>query len=389
MLVSEAILARYRALLDALGLQAADRVSAAIAYTEGNMKVAPVREAAIEALSEAAHAEGDMAQALAAQLFDEVCELEGIDAKPAQLFEDVIDERWIEEKVHWHARSLIEGNRAKFEGECRKLADFYVKRCAFGNTVRNCDASHVRYARIPTGSETCAWCFMLASRGFVYHSEQSAEHGKHVGCDCIVMPGRKDTEIEGYDQQGMRDRWSRCQEAAGVKDGDSYKERKAILVEAAKRDPEWLLTGTCRATRMAANLEAARVKKLYPDAYADWQDGVSQVGGLDIHPNQLYHILGTRQYDNELRQGHARSYFDMGEGDDFTLRDELKVKIFELAGTGVPIYTRSGKWSHKEIVSIPCAGYDVYRGAAANKATVHYSLGERKLIHIVPRFEDQ
>lgn len=217
MRVSAAILAEYRRLLDELGSQAADRVSAAIAYTSGT-RVAPVRDAAIEALSDAAAVEGDMAQALAAQLFDEICAAEGIDAEPGQLFADVIDEGWIAEKVHWHARALVKGNRSKFDGECRKLADFYVKRCAFENTVRNCDANRVRYARVPTGSETCPWCMMLASRGFVYSSEESASHGKHVGCDCIVLPGRGGTshmdatQIAGYDPAEWRARWQEARE---------------------------------------------------------------------------------------------------------------------------------------------------------------------------------
>lgn len=45
------------------------------------------------------------------------------------------------------------------------------------------------------------------------------------------------------DEEGMRDRWARCQQAAGVKDGDTWKKRKRILLEAATRDPHWLLTG--------------------------------------------------------------------------------------------------------------------------------------------------
>lgn len=197
MRVSAAILAEFRKLLDELGEQAGDRVSAAVAYTSG-MKVAPVRDAAIEALSDVVAVEGDIAQELAAQLYDEICKAQSIDTKPAQLFDDVIDEGWIAKKVHWHARALIKGNRAKFEEEYRKLADFYVKRCAFENIVRNCDANHVRYARVPSGDETCPWCFMLASRGFVYHSEEYASHGRHKGCDCVVLPGIPGkTKIDG------------------------------------------------------------------------------------------------------------------------------------------------------------------------------------------------
>lgn len=64
-------------------------------------------------------------------------------------------------------------------------------------------ARQVRYARVPTGGETCPFCVMLASRGFVYISEQAASHA-HPGCDCRVVPGfAGETEVEGYDLDGL------------------------------------------------------------------------------------------------------------------------------------------------------------------------------------------
>lgn len=389
MRVSAAILAEYRKILDELGEQAGDRVSAAIAYTSG-MRVTPVRDAAIEALSDVAAVEGDMAQVLAAQLYDEVCASEGIDTEPARLYEDVIDEGWIAEKVHWHARALIEGNRARFEGECRKLADFYVKRCAYENTVRNCDANRVRYARVPSGNETCAWCLMLASRGFVYHSEESASHGRHVGCDCVVLPGVPGkTKVDGYDEEGMRRRWAMCQQAAGVEDGDTWKNRKKILKEAATRDSEWLLTGTCRITRVAANSRAAYEKTAHPDAYADWQDAVSQIRRLGNHPNLTMHIKDTKPWKNVTSQGNRPlSYYEVPGDNDYARTDALRHALDGLAGTGYPDISDSGKWKSTEIVAgVPYNGYDALAGdRKANAAKIHYSVGRRKLVHIVPQF---
>ena len=64
-------------------------------------------------------------------------------------------------------------------------------------------ARQVRYARVPTGTETCPFCVMLASRGFVYLSERAARHA-HPGCDCRVVPGfAGETEVEGYDLDGL------------------------------------------------------------------------------------------------------------------------------------------------------------------------------------------
>lgn len=48
---------------------------------------------------------------------------------------------------------------------------------------------------------------MLASRGFVYASEQTARHA-HPGCDCRVVPGfAGETTVEGYDLDGLYRRY--------------------------------------------------------------------------------------------------------------------------------------------------------------------------------------
>lgn len=56
------------------------------------------------------------------------------------------------------------------------------------------DPTRPRWARVMRGRETCGWCRMLASRGFVYESAQSAggeagSHGwGHDECDCEPIP---------------------------------------------------------------------------------------------------------------------------------------------------------------------------------------------------------
>lgn len=49
---------------------------------------------------------------------------------------------------------------------------------------------NLRWARVPTGEYTCAFCLVLASRGAVYHSESSAQLNgfDHDGCDCLIVP---------------------------------------------------------------------------------------------------------------------------------------------------------------------------------------------------------
>lgn len=80
------------------------------------------------------------------------------------------------------------------------------------------DGRQVRFARVPTGAETCAWCFMTAGLGFWFMTEESASH-THRGCDCAIVasivdkPGTgdyRDVRIDGYDSSVYRDMWRRA-----------------------------------------------------------------------------------------------------------------------------------------------------------------------------------
>lgn len=87
----------------------------------------------------------------------------------------------------------------------------------------------VRYARVPQGLETCDFCLMLAGRGFVYLTAESAQGWNHThrNCDCVVVPGVghyegrewvQDTSLDGFDLDAMRrlyERWAEITEADG------------------------------------------------------------------------------------------------------------------------------------------------------------------------------
>lgn len=98
--------------------------------------------------------------------------------------------------------------------------DYEIKRAAGYATsdLAMKDTAKPRFARVPTGSETCSFCIMLASRGFVYQSKESAgalEHW-HPNCDCRIMPGFQGyTEIEGYDPSDLYDQYLK-----DIKDGN-------------------------------------------------------------------------------------------------------------------------------------------------------------------------
>ena len=111
------------------------------------------------------------------------------------------------------------------------------------------------------------------SRGFTYRDEMTAGslHKFHEDCDCIVVPGAKGrTKIDGYDPEGMYQRWESCEKAIGGSkqakvewealdeakkaeyleraDGDKSKafrdfQLRRIRREVKTRDWHWLYTG--------------------------------------------------------------------------------------------------------------------------------------------------
>ena len=275
MAVSQARLNRYRADLDAIGDAAYSFVDEFIRATISNnpgMSVAELRDEAIDAIDSSLYAFGDQASELALDLFEEIV-VDGYGLDADTVIEDVIDPDMIGGGVRYSARRLVEGDTEAFTRDVADLTRYYVKRSAMETMERNCHRNDLRYARVPSGRETCAFCFMLSSRGFVYRSEQTAGHAHayHENCDCVIVPGFEGLDptdqVEGYDPDGMLDRWNECQAAAGsdsdLRDewgsmskkerakykGDSDAERYRRFVnakamsEVETRDWRWLYTG--------------------------------------------------------------------------------------------------------------------------------------------------
>ena len=232
MQISRSDLEAYRSTLIDLGATAASEVNDAIEGQSGTVE--SMREYAIDAIVGSLNLYGEAAQALAAQLFDEICAAEGIDAE-AEIFDGIIDQEMMARKISYFSRKLVERDKAGFASDCGTLADFYVKRTAYENTLRNCYNYHVRYARVPTGPTTCDWCTMLASRGFVYYTSATAYEGSHLHCDCVVVPGGPETTVDGYDPDAYYKAW---RESGFMPPKHNLKGRM-IESNLAGREPDW------------------------------------------------------------------------------------------------------------------------------------------------------
>lgn len=89
--------------------------------------------------------------------------------------------------------------------------DYEIKKAASEAVLHNAniDPLEPRFARVPAGADTCPFCIMLASRGFVYHSRQSAGELNHfhANCRCRVIPGFPGMEVEGYDPSALYEQY--------------------------------------------------------------------------------------------------------------------------------------------------------------------------------------
>ena len=104
------------------------------------------------------------------------------------------------DQVQKHSRNVIEDNLDIEYWDAIARGDYT------SNTVQRRAkpaADEIGYARVPSSLNPCAFCVMLASRGFVYRSEYTATKTKsggryHEHCSCKAVPFFDAGSIVGY-----------------------------------------------------------------------------------------------------------------------------------------------------------------------------------------------
>lgn len=113
-------------------------------------------------------------------------------------------------RARWAIGSAFKGDVDGALGALEIVASELVRQFGRDTVVQSSRYNGRMFARVPTGAETCAWCLMLASRGFAYHSESAAKPmtQSHYGtCDCEVVP--YDGQIPGgYEPDALYEKYS-------------------------------------------------------------------------------------------------------------------------------------------------------------------------------------
>lgn len=180
--------------------------------------VAECREHAKAVMSGVIQRYDEAAASLAAQWYDRQAEDNHLKLASA-ITSTVYDPKRVDETARYQANKLLKGDLRGFAKYCGELGRNDVLRSLnetiLDNVGRDKDKG-ARFARIPTGFETCTFCLMLASRGSVYHTRKSAGEWKHFhrGCDCKVVPSfDPDPEaeaVEGVKPRELYDQWKAC-----------------------------------------------------------------------------------------------------------------------------------------------------------------------------------
>lgn len=202
--------------------------------------VAETREAAREIMAGLAQVYDEASATLAAEWYDAQASAAGA-RLPEAITVTAYSDAQVERVARYQASKLAAGDVAGFAAACAEFLENGVRRSLNETVLANARrdrTSGVRFARVPTGSETCTFCVMLASRGAVYESRRTAGEFSHYHrrCDCKVVPGFEDDRfaevVEGYDCRAYYDLWKRYEEL----DASGMPQRQLKAVKAAWAD---------------------------------------------------------------------------------------------------------------------------------------------------------
>ena len=242
-MISSAEFAAYNRAAARIGDKAASDVeSSVLAWCRANASasVAEKREAAKLIMDGYVQGYDDIAAVFAAEWYDRRAEKSGVALDQAITMTTYKPES-VDDVARYQAKKLAKGGDAEFAKACGEYArnDAFrsLNETIIANVGRDRDKG-ARFARVPTGLETCTFCLMLASRGAVYHTRKSAGEWKHFhrGCDCKVVPSfERDPYaevVEGVKPRELQERWKRFKEidgAEGLTEAEKRAAKRSVL----------------------------------------------------------------------------------------------------------------------------------------------------------------
>lgn len=203
--------------------------------------VAECREYAKQAMAGYVQVYDEAASSLAARWYDKRAEESELHLKQA-VTTNIWNPKSDDEVARYQAKKLAKLDKdgiGPFARACGEYAANDVMRSLNETIIKNVgrDADKgAKFARVPTGYETCTFCMMLASRGSVYHTRKSAGEFRHFhrGCDCKVVPAfgndKYEEVVQGVRPKELLGYWERFKE---IDEDESltWKQRREIKMD--------------------------------------------------------------------------------------------------------------------------------------------------------------
>lgn len=198
------------------------------------------RDALVGFLPRLVQAYGDVAATVAAEWYETVRAREVGGSFSARLA-SVAPADQTEKGARYAARHLFTDNPAQTLTVLGGAVQRYVLNPSRATIAENAQRDRARFARVPVGAKTCAFCSMMSSRGFVYNTRDTAGAFSdwHDDCDCQVVAewDRESHGIEGYDPDAVYRMYLSARDAVGS--GDPY----AVLAEMRRQFPDEFTDG--------------------------------------------------------------------------------------------------------------------------------------------------
>lgn len=204
------------------------------------------RDALLEVMPAIAAQYGDLAATAAADWYERL-RAAAVGGGFAAVLADGASREQVTQATRWAVGGLWgadpTGVQSTLAGVVARLVGQQGKATVHRNAA--VDPSQPRWARVPGPGGCCAWCSMLASRGFVYASAATAGQGHtyHDHCSCVPTPLWKGqaARIRGYDPKALRAAYDEAR--AAVKATGATVDDKAIAAEMRRLAPDSLTDG--------------------------------------------------------------------------------------------------------------------------------------------------
>ncbi len=333
------------------------------------------RDALLELVPALIDKYADVSSSAAAEWYQRVRDKwfsDGFQAQPAPKTDDDLSKL-----IRWKAGVLFGDEPEQMLSWLNGVIDKGVKQGGRDSIRHNAerDPRKPRYARVPNG-KTCAFCVMLASRGFVYASEDTAGAlGQYHGeCNCEIVPSwdKQSPIVEGYDPDALYKTYARCADTVDddnlktrypverkrVKDKETGKERwetesefktRCVVAEMRARRREWLNDPSDIA-------DYTQDEKAEPEAKETQAASILTSNGFAVHFRATRAAEKKRTSDIFLGNGTASLPWELkqpkGSG-----KQTIAHQFEEASGQSSRLaldarkLDPNGRWNHDEILS--------------------------------------